>query len=69
MKMLAMRCLVALSLLIAAAVAFANPFKSKIISGDDPDNIALAERTEQVDGLDPRFDGPSSRRRFRLNAA
>jgi len=31
-----MRCLVALSLLIAAAVAFANPFKSKIISGDDP---------------------------------
>ena len=34
--MLAMRCLVALSLLIAAAVAFANPFKSKIISGDDP---------------------------------
>src|SRR5256885_10137196 len=35
MKMLAMRCLVALSLLIAAAVAFANPFKSKIISGDD----------------------------------
>src|SRR5438874_5992001 len=36
MKMLAMRCLVALSLLIAAAVAFANPFKSMIISGDDP---------------------------------
>src|SRR6266853_7003009 len=36
MKMLAMRCLVALSLLIGAAVAFANPFKSKIISGDDP---------------------------------
>src|SRR5436190_551839 len=35
MKMLAMRCLVALSLLIAAAVAVANPFKSKIISGDD----------------------------------
>ena len=35
MKMLAMRCLVALSLLIAAAVAFANPFKSKIISSDD----------------------------------
>src|SRR5437773_8101362 len=35
MKMLAMRCLVALSLLIAAAVVFANPFKSKIISGDD----------------------------------
>jgi len=26
----------ALSLLIAAAVAFANPFKSKIISSDDP---------------------------------
>src|SRR5712691_7277004 len=36
MKMLAMRCLMALSLLIAAAVAFANPFKSKIISSDDP---------------------------------
>jgi hypothetical protein len=35
MKMLALRCLVALSLLIAAAVAFANPFKSKIISSDD----------------------------------
>ena len=35
MKMLAMRCLVALSLLAAAAVAFANPFKSKIISGTD----------------------------------
>jgi len=36
MKMLALRCLVALSLLVAAAVAFANPFKSKIISSDDP---------------------------------
>src|SRR6267154_308064 len=36
MKMLAMRCLVALSLLIAAAVVFANPSKSKIISSDDP---------------------------------
>jgi hypothetical protein len=35
MKMLAMRCLVALSLLAAAAVAFANPFKSKIISMND----------------------------------
>jgi hypothetical protein len=35
MKMLAVRCLVALSLLAAAAVAFANPFKSKIISGTD----------------------------------
>ena len=35
MKMLAVRCLVALTLLAAAAVAFANPFKSKIISGDD----------------------------------
>src|SRR6478736_9629679 len=35
MKMLAVRCLVALSLLAAAAVAFANPFKSKIISSDD----------------------------------
>jgi hypothetical protein len=35
MKILALRCLVALSLLVAAAVAFANPFKSKIISGTD----------------------------------
>jgi hypothetical protein len=35
MKMLAVRCLVAFSLLAAAAVAFANPFKSKIISSDD----------------------------------
>ena len=35
MKMLAVRCLVALSLLVAAAVAFANPFKSKIISSND----------------------------------
>jgi hypothetical protein len=35
MKMLALRCLVALSLLVAAVVAFANPFKSKIISSDD----------------------------------
>jgi hypothetical protein len=35
MKMLALRCLVALTLLVAAAVAFANPFKSKIISSDD----------------------------------
>ena len=35
MKMLAVRCLVALTLLAAAAVAFANPFKSKIISGND----------------------------------
>ena len=35
MKMLAMRCLVALSLLVAAAVAFANPFKSKIIQSTD----------------------------------
>ena len=33
--MLALRCLVALSLLVAAAVAFANPFKSKIISSND----------------------------------
>ena len=33
--MLALRCLVALTLLVAAAVAFGNPFKSKIISGDD----------------------------------
>jgi len=36
MKMLAMRCLVALTLLGAVTVAFGNPFKSKIISGDDP---------------------------------
>jgi len=35
MKILALRCLVALSLLVAAAVAFANPFKSKIISSTD----------------------------------
>ncbi len=35
MRMLALRCLVAVSLLVAAAVAFANPFKSKIISSDD----------------------------------
>src|SRR5260370_33611798 len=35
MKMLAVRCLVALSLFAAATVAFANPFKSKIISSDD----------------------------------
>ena len=33
--MLAVRCLVALSLLVAVTVAFANPFKSKIISSDD----------------------------------
>ena len=36
MKMLALRCLVALTLLLAVTVAFANPFKSKIIAGDDP---------------------------------
>ena len=35
MKMLTVRCLVALTLLAAATVAFANPFKSKIISSDD----------------------------------
>jgi len=35
MKMLALRSLVALSLLFAVAVAFANPFKSKIISSED----------------------------------
>ena len=35
MKMLALRCLVALTLLAAVTVAFANPFKSKIISGTD----------------------------------
>jgi len=33
--MLTVRCLVALTLLAAATVAFANPFKSKIITGDD----------------------------------
>ena len=33
--MLAVRCLVALSLLAAVTVACANPFKSKIISSDD----------------------------------
>src|SRR6266481_4450978 len=36
MKMLEVRCLVTLTLLAAATVAFANPFKSKIISSDDP---------------------------------
>jgi hypothetical protein len=35
MKMLAVRSLVALTLLMAVTVAFANPFKSKIISGTD----------------------------------
>src|SRR5678815_134767 len=35
MKMLAVRCLVAFTLLVAVTVAFANPFKSKIISSDD----------------------------------
>ena len=35
MRMLAVRCFVALAFLVAAAVAFANPFKSKIISGND----------------------------------
>ena len=35
MKMLAMRCLVAFTLLAAVTVAFANPFKSKIISSED----------------------------------
>jgi hypothetical protein len=35
MKMLALRCLVAFTLLAAVTVAFANPFKSKIISGSD----------------------------------
>src|SRR5947208_683787 len=35
MKMLAVRCIVALTLLVAVTVAFANPFKSKIISGED----------------------------------
>ena len=35
MKMLTVRFFVAAVLLAAAAVAFANPFKSKIISGND----------------------------------
>ena len=35
MKMLALRCLVALTLLAAATFAFANPFKSKIIQSND----------------------------------
>jgi hypothetical protein len=35
MKMLAVRCLVAFTLLAAVTVAFANPFKSKVISGSD----------------------------------
>jgi hypothetical protein len=35
MKMLALRCLVGLTLLAAATFAFANPFKSKIISMND----------------------------------
>ena len=35
MKMLAVQCLVAFTLFAAATVAFANPFKSKIISSDD----------------------------------
>ena len=35
MKMLAVRCLVTLTLLVAVTVAFANPFKSKIISSND----------------------------------
>ena len=35
MKMLTMQCLVAVCLLAAAAVALANPFKSKIISSND----------------------------------
>ena len=35
MKMLALRCLVGLTLLAAVTIAFANPFKSKIISDTD----------------------------------
>ena len=35
MKTLTVRSLVALGFLAAAAVAFANPFKSKIITGTD----------------------------------
>ena len=36
MKMLSVRFFVALAFFAAAAVAFANPFKSKIITGTDP---------------------------------
>jgi hypothetical protein len=36
MNTLTARCLVALTFLITAAVAFANPFKSKIVTGNDP---------------------------------
>lgn len=35
MKMFAARCIIAFTFLAAAAVAFANPFKSKIIQGND----------------------------------
>ena len=35
MKMITARCLVGLTFLAAAAVTFANPFKSKVISSDD----------------------------------
>jgi hypothetical protein len=35
MKMIAARCFVGLTFLAAAAVTFANPFKSKVISSDD----------------------------------
>jgi hypothetical protein len=41
MKMRAVRFLVVLSLLAVAAVAFANPFKSKIIKGDGTDSTVL----------------------------
>ena len=33
MKIVAVRCLIALGILVAASLAFANPFKSKIITG------------------------------------
>src|SRR5947208_16743321 len=36
MKMLTARYFIALAFFAAAAVAFANPFKSKIITGTDP---------------------------------
>jgi hypothetical protein len=36
MKMLTGRCFIALAFFAAAGVAFANPFKSKIITGTDP---------------------------------
>jgi hypothetical protein len=59
MKMLAVRCLVTLTLLAAVTVAFANPFKSKIISMNDslleiivPDDhfMKITNFTQDVEG-------------------